>query len=849
MNNKKTDLCRRQRQNLFLTFGIGILLVLGVSLLLRMWPFGDITLLTGDLNGQYVAYITDMKRRLGEGGFLYSFAKLCGGSTLGMLAYYMVSPFNLIFLLLPGRMIPEAVQLIFLLRTALTATAMCFFLQKHFDSDSRLLPFLSQSYGLCAFCVVYSQNIIWMDVVLLAPLMLWALEHLVDTGRPWPMFWLTAASVLLNFYTAWSVCLFSVLYFLYYWVVSTKLENRTGRLFANRLARFAGSGILGAGSAMALILPAVVEIEETKGSLFSLELTFATNFQWKELPYRLFFGNFFWEDVTHGLPNIYCGVFCVALGLVFFLSPAVRAKAKLAGAGLLGVMLLSCWAQDINLIWHGFKEPVWFPYRYSFLISLILILFAAQSLLNARPRVWVLAAAGGIGLAWLIGYALTAGETFSVLKLAVSAVVFFGTLLALWLLGAKRTGALAGSILMAALMLGDVAANSFLSLRKFELYTRSGFREFYEEGTEAVNAVRRKDADLYRIERNFFRTLNDPMLLGYWGISHFSSAKASAAKPMLEQMGYVNYNIYGWGATAAADSLLGIRYLFANGSRQVPAPYEKLDLGTRLEIYQNPYALPMAYVGSKEALLVDADESADAFQLQNQMYASLVPGSSPVLLPAEDGTFTDGGKGISFEFTAPVSGPCFMAIPDTGILLPADVRLDGELLGEYFKDDSLGGVWPLGNLEKGQKAQLWLGFEDKPEYREKLQVYSLDEAALAAVTETLRANAPKEPSIWEGGRIDLTASAGENTDLLVLPFAYEDETHWQTRVNGKPVEAQPVFGGMLGVPLEEGENTVQMRYRHPAAGMGALLSAVSLAAAFGWYWLERKKKPRAQSAS
>ncbi len=842
MNTQKTDLARGQRQNLFLTFGTGVFLVLGVYLLLGAWPFGDATLLTGDLNGLYVAYITDLKRRILDGGFFYSFAKLCGGSTLGLFAYYMASPFNLLFFLLPGRWIPQAVQLVFLLRTALTATAMCFFLQKHFRSQSRLLPFLSQAYGLCAFCVVYNQNIIWMDVVLLAPLMLWALETLVDTGRPWPVFLITAASALLNFYTAWSVCLFSVLYFFYYWAVSERLEGRTGRLFADRFFRFAGAGVLGAGSAMALVLPALVEIEQSKGALFSMQLTFAANFEWKELPYRLFFGNFFWEDVTNGLPNLYCGVFCVALGLVFWLSPAVKKRTKLASAGILAVMLLSCWAQDLNLVWHGFKEPVWFPYRYSFLISLLLILFAAGALLAARPRVWVLAGAGAAGLAWMAGYALTAKDTFSAAKLLAAALVFFGTLAALWLLGAKRTGALAGSVLLAGLMLGDLAANSFLSLRKFELYTRSGFETFYDEGSQAVDAIRKKDPGLYRIERNFFRTLNDPMLLGYWGISHYSSTKASAAKPMLEQMGYVNYNLYGWGATAAADSLLGIRYLCADGTRPVPAPYEKLELGTALEIYENPCALPLAYLGSSQALSVDPETSTDAFRLQNQMYAALLPGSKPVLLPARDGVFTDGGKGISYEFTAPVSGPCFMAIPDTGIFLPADVRLNGELLGEYFKEDSLGGVWPLGDLEKGQRVQLWLGFEDKPEYRQKLQVYSLDEAMLAAVTDTLKALAPKDLSIRGGGRIELTAQATETMDLLVLPFGYEDKAHWQASVNGQAVTARPVFGGMLGVPLAPGENRVQLRYRHPASGLGAVLSAVSLAAALGWYCFERKKK-------
>ena len=210
---------RRQRRNNALAFGLSLLLVLAVYALLGFAPFGDGTLLTGDLNGLYVNYITDMWRRVRQGGFFYSFAKLCGGSTLGLFAYYMNSPFNLLYLLFPVRAIPWVVQLVFALRTACTGAACCFYLQRHTGSAGRLLPFLSLGYSLCAFCVVYSQNILWMDVVMLAPLLLWAVEALAETGRHWPLTLLVFACTLFNFYTAWAVCLFSVLYFFWFWQI------------------------------------------------------------------------------------------------------------------------------------------------------------------------------------------------------------------------------------------------------------------------------------------------------------------------------------------------------------------------------------------------------------------------------------------------------------------------------------------------------------------------------------------------------------------------------------------------------------------------------------------------------
>lgn len=828
---------RRQRRNNALAFGLSLLLVLAVYALLGFAPFGDGTLLTGDLNGLYVNYITDMWRRVRQGGFFYSFAKLCGGSTLGLFAYYMNSPFNLLYLLFPVRAIPWVVQLVFALRTACTGAACCFFLQRHTGSAGRLLPFLSLGYSLCAFCVVYSQNILWMDVVMLAPLLLWAVEALAETGRHWPLTLLVFACTLLNFYTAWAVCLFSVLYFFWFWL----RRPRAGGLL-RRLGLFAGSGALGAGLALGLLLPALLEVEQSKGSLFALDFSLTPNYPLWQLPYRLFFGNFFWSDVTGTLPNLYCGTVTAALVLLFFTGARPR-REKLAAGALLAALALCSWVRGLDLVWHGFKEPVWFPCRYSFLISLFLVLLAALALAGPPPSRRALAWAAALGAIWCAGYPLAAGQNASACKLAAAGALLLGTLAAAALRGRGAGARRAAAVLLALLLAGDLGANTVLALRKFESYTRSGFEQFYDRNTEAVAAIRARDDGYCRIEKNFRRTLNDPMLLGYWGISHYSSTKASSAKELLESLGYVNSSIYGWGSTGVADSLLGIRYLYSDGSRPVPGHYRLLDTGTALTVYENPAALPLAYTASSGALAVETAGSTDTFALQNEMLTALAPGADAPLQPAAI-TFLEGDQGITLRFTTACAGPCYLAIPGTDEALPADVRVDGELLGEYFTLDSMGGVMPLGSFAAGQTVELYLGFADTPEARAAIQVYSLDEAALAGAAAWLAGGAPQKCTIREGGVIDLMATGTAEKDLLVLSFAWEDAAHWQLTVNGAPAVLEPVFGGLMGVRLAPGEQHIALRYRHPGAAAGLGGSAASLVIAAVWWLWERRRGVR-----
>lgn len=83
---------------LFLSFALPFICLSFTYYLLGMYPFGNNSLLTIDLNDQYLSFFSYFKDILhGEANMIYSFSKGMGGEMIGLSAYYLLSPFNLLF--------------------------------------------------------------------------------------------------------------------------------------------------------------------------------------------------------------------------------------------------------------------------------------------------------------------------------------------------------------------------------------------------------------------------------------------------------------------------------------------------------------------------------------------------------------------------------------------------------------------------------------------------------------------------------------------------------------------------------------------------------------------------------
>ena len=72
----------------------------------------------------------------------------------------------------------------------------------------------STAYALSGFVAAYSWDIMWMDCILLFPLIMVGLEKLVREQKPGLYFVTLALSVFANYYISIMICIFLVFYFI-----------------------------------------------------------------------------------------------------------------------------------------------------------------------------------------------------------------------------------------------------------------------------------------------------------------------------------------------------------------------------------------------------------------------------------------------------------------------------------------------------------------------------------------------------------------------------------------------------------------------------------------------------------
>ncbi len=673
--------------------------IMYLSYLVRgIHPFGDESVLVLDLNGQYVYFYEALRNAVfGKESLLYSFSRALGGEFLGIYAYYLASPLSYIVCLFPEGKILEALLCIFLIKTGLCGTTFGLYLHK---TSHRVRPVtvicFSCMYALCSYALVHQHNSMWIDALIWLPLLTLAIESLIKEGRYKLFVIALTMTVMSNFYIGYMVCIYTALYFFYYLLAKGKESNPRGEKdhVLRSLLRIGAFSLLAIAISAVIVLAAYYSLSFGKTTFTKTDWSFAWRCDLADLFVKLLPGSY--DTVRRsGLPMLYCGTLSLMMLPFYYLSHKIKLREKIAVTALLGVFILSFMISPVDIVWHGFQEPNWLNYRYSFMVSFILTVMAYRGFdeIWRRSSATVFAIAGIIATAVMVlskfeypNFELGNKYGFTIGKIDPLRTVFFTLIMLVTLcavlyvlrhaFGKKRRQY---SLILCLLVCAELFANSVVQHTSLDydvvFSTYSSYNDYIDDAREAVDLVEAKDASFYRMEKTVHRKMNDSMTLGNRGLSGSTSTLNKETIEFLNAMGYASYSHWSkyMGGNPVADSILGIKYILCEkGLSEDGFDYhENMAYEEALQllgeafaetddytVYRNPYALSIAYAVSEQIKefsfhWLDSDGNKryyehSPFERLNDLVTALVGSDEPIELfvPVEvTSSYTNGRKG------------------------------------------------------------------------------------------------------------------------------------------------------------------------------------------------------------
>lgn len=805
-----------------------------------IYPFGENSLLTVDLAGQYVAFFNALKNILdGSINLFYSFSKTLGGNMYGLITYYLCSPFNLLIVFFDQASIPEFIFLINILKIGMSGLTSFIYFDKTFNNKKSVSLIFSIVYSLMAYNIVYSQNIMWLDGVYMLPIIFLGIDRLIEKEKPVLFCISLALSIIFNYYIGYMSCIASLAYFLYKLYLHNKYkltwqENKKDIFYFFKYA------FLAVGISMFILLPSVFSLLVGKTGNATSHMVPRQDYPVIDLISRFFIGSFKKSDLLGIYPHVFISLIMLVLNVVYFFNKKIDKKEKKGTLVFILFFILSMTFDVFNIIWHTFSHPVGFPYRNSFIFDFALLLVAYKSynqINNIESNVFKKL------IPWVILIVLVMD------KLTFSSNMFYkvigsGLIIVIYLLyfykSKKRT--FCKSITL--LIILEMFINGAIIVHNMDYQLRDKYNEFINSYGTVIDTLKEQDDTFYRIEKEYSYTTNDPLLLNYNGISHFSSTFEGQNNKLLgDYLGIFNrfYVTNYLGSTPVTNSLFSIKYVLLN--HQVKY-YDLIDTYDDIYIYQNKYDLPIGFMVNNDLLDLKL-ESLEPFENQNNILKSMsgIDKDAFERIVVSDITMynvkqddknseyyrkVDGAlEGyITYNLTVKRTGEVYyyMASEDEK---KVEILANGERVIDTNSENGYRyNVIDLGYFKKGETIELKvLLLEDSIKFKDAM-FYTLNEKNLEIITSSLQKESAL--NIVENTGDYIKASINVLKDNQILYTSIPSDKGFTILVDGKEVDTISIFDTLIGLELDKGEHTIEFKYVPRGLTIGVIISGISI---------------------
>lgn len=630
------------------SFFIAAAIMLFVYIVYKFIPFGEMSILRMDLYHQYGPLFAEFYERVTNlDSLIYSWTSGLGGSFTGNYLNYLASPLGDLIMLLSGHdNMPEAIAVMVLIKAALAAATFTYFINNYFNRRDVSSCAFSVLYAFCGFFVAYYWNIMWLNGMVLFPLIVLGIVKIIEGKTPWLYLVTLTMTMLSSYYMAYMICLLSVIWFLVYFFGKYDFEsvmheydlkltrreynslsgsdkskltrrNLVNNRFLYAGVKFAGSSFLAFGLSAAALIPLYFILTSCSATGNSFPSDYKSYFTIFDFLANHLAGvtptiRSSGEDV---LPNIYSGVLPLLLLPIYLFSKKISFREKVASVCLLAIFYFSFNINYLNFIWHGFHFPNDLPYRFSFAYSFFLLFMAykAFTILDSVSSKALI----GSGVA-VIGFTILVQEIGSknvmvdndgisvASDIVIWATIVFAVIYCV-VLALIKNPKYFSSAMCALLLCCTVTEIIVVDTQNYEFQQeKQWFVEDYADYEPLKAQIDEKElaenpnADgFYRMELSQLKARMDSCWFYYNGVSTFSSMAYESVAKMMKDIGMfgndVNSYTY-YPQTPIFNTMFGLSYVFDNSERISDNKYyTSVASNDTYTVYEYQYQMPLAF--------------------------------------------------------------------------------------------------------------------------------------------------------------------------------------------------------------------------------------------------------------
>lgn len=787
-----------------LSFLLPFIMVFLSYLNVGIYPGSTNTLLIYDLRAQLLAlygYLSNFGP--GYDNLFYSMSGALGGGYFGTLALY-ISPFDFIYCFVPTRYLPDAIYLMTVFKISMCGLTCSIFLKrnKNLELNNIITVTLASCYSLMTYNIMYAMSPMWLDAVMLLPLLALMLEKIIEGKRSAGFVLLMAFCIISDYYIGYMCAIALVIYFVF-----RLFENgESVKTSFSKFLSFAIHGLISGGISAFVIIPVVLDFGRgkmqedlspainhvlIKNSLFDILSSFKTQ------SYATLEGN--------ASPNVFCGSMVFILTLIWLIAGKKNIRARVASLSVIAVYFLSFIFGPIDRIWHGFRDPVGFPIRYAFTFVFFMICFAARG--------------------YKVYKNFNKESIKGVLGLVGALFVFYTYI--------------------------ELCINGGYILSRLAVEARFANREEYNKicdvMTELIPDSINNPSGYGRIYRNFSFSRIDGGLYGYDGFDRFSSSYNYHIDDLFIKMGVgaLFHTVTESGIIPATASLFDIKY-YISYYKDAPYTYEFLDEYRLYKLYENKYCLPLAF-GVEGSELIDSEKlTDDPFYNINLIYRDLSGESDDdIFKPVEyvrverdalNYYKNDTVDSVDFSFNADSDGLYYFFSDDTEVVPEyegawsdgnfstrlnfADSYIDG-VKNESFRNDAFSYITSAGYLTGGREHVITL--DSSLAEIGDTWIYYFDESAFETKVNSINA---KGFSIEYIGSKGIKVKGNLDADGYVyMSIPYENG--YKVYVDGRLTDYIPYRNALMLIPINAGEHEISIKYVPPGLYIGLLITLIS----------------------